>query len=71
MFTIGATRNRREGLDYTEVGALDHLLYFWLVGLILVYHVTLTAMIALTQLNTDCSCPIQQSCFFPASLVSF
>ena len=31
---------------------LDHLLYFWLAGLISVYHVTLTAMIARTQLSS-------------------
>ena len=53
----------REGLDLIEVCSFDHLLYFWLAGLIPVYHVTLTAMmIARTQLSL-------RSCVFNAVAV--
>ena len=43
---------RGEGLDLIEVCSFDQLLYFWLAGLIPVYHVMFTAkMIARTQLS--------------------
>ena len=66
-----------EGGTWSHRGRrLDHLLYFWLAGLIPVYHVALTAMIALTQLFLSvcfqyCSCPIIMDCRRTTVCVSF